>query len=345
MRIILDVMGGDHAPDAPIQGAVRASGELGVELILVGRGAEILEALKRLGIATLPKGMEVANAEDVVDMHDDPATVIRKRRDSSMVVGLRMLAGGQGDAFVSGGSTGALLSAATLLVKRIPGIRRATLAPTVPTAAGRCVIVDAGANAECSPEFLAQFACMGSVFAKSSMGLREPRVALLNIGSEDSKGTTLQKEAFVLLRELDRAGLIHFNGNIEARSVPLGEADVAVCDGFSGNVLLKGIEGTASFLSKELKKIFTKNLLTKLAATACRPGIRALKDLTDYRLIGGTPLLGIARPVVKAHGASDELAFFHAVRQAAEAVRGGICDTIRENIGRIDFQKEPTHVE
>ncbi len=345
MRIILDAMGGDNAPDAVIGGALRAAKELDAELVLIGRGADILTALEKQGAATLPKGMEIANAEDVVDMHDDPAKVVRTRKDSSMVLGLRMVAEGQGDAFVSAGSTGALLSAATLVVKRIKGVRRAAFAPVLPTAAGKCVLIDSGANAECTPEFLCQFACMGSLFAKKTLGIAEPRVGLLNIGTEDSKGAALQKETYPLLREIDRAGLIRFDGNVEARDVPLGGADVVVADGFSGNVLLKGIEGTALFLSRQLKGIFLKNSMTKLAALACKSGVNELKDLMDYRKVGGTPLLGIQKPVIKAHGSSDELAFFHAVRQAIEAVEAGLAGPLRESLDKMSVGRERSHVE
>lgn len=345
MRILLDAMGGDNAPDAVIRGAVRAASEFDTELVLVGRGGEILEALKRLGIATLPKGMEIANADDVVDMHDEPASVVRKRRDSSMVVGLRMLASDGGDAFISAGSTGALLSASSLIVKRIHGVRRAALAPVIPTAEGHCVLVDGGATIECKPEFLVQFAIMGSIFAKSSLGIANPRVGLLNVGTEDSKGTAVHREAYGLLRELDRDKLIQFTGNIEARDVPLGGADVVVCDGFSGNVLLKSIEGTAQFLSQQLKKIFTKNLLTKLGAVFCKSGLEELKAMSDYRTVGGTPLLGIAKPVIKAHGSSDELAVFHAVRQAIDTVHHDLSGTIQNQMEQMSGKKEQSNVE
>ncbi len=330
MKIILDAMGGDHAPKEIVAGAVRAVRELDVELVLVGRGAELLRVLEESGLSNLPKGLEIANAEDVVEMDDEPAAVVRKRRDSSMVVGLRMLADGQGDAMISAGSTGALLAAATLIVKRIPGVRRAVLAPSVPTNRGRCLIVDAGATAECTPEFLAQFACMGASCAKKTMGIAEPRVGLLNIGAEPGKGTELQKQAYELLRELDENGLIHFAGNVEARDVPLGAVDVIVADGFSGNVLLKSIEGTAQLLAGKIKGIFYQNTLTKLAALLCRRGIADLKKLCDYREIGGTPLLGLSKPVIKAHGASDALAVFNAIRQARTAVESGLTASIEE---------------
>ena len=196
MRILVDAMGGDNAPEAIALGAIRAAKELDVEVVLVGRGEEILKALQKQGIETLPKGVEIANADDVVDMHDDPATVVRKRGNSSMVQGLRMLADGGGDAFVSAGSTGALLTAATLVVKRIRGIRRAAMGPIIPTKSGSgTVLIDCGANAECTPEFLLQFAFMGSYYAKKTLGCENPRVALLNIGTEDSKGGALQKQA------------------------------------------------------------------------------------------------------------------------------------------------------
>ncbi len=343
MRIIIDAMGGDNAPDAMISGAVLAARELDAELVLVGRGAEILQALERQGMATLPKGMEVANAEDVVEMHDDPATVVRKRRDSSMVVGLRMLAEEKGDAFVSAGSTGALLAAATLIVKRLPGIRRAAMAPVLPTASGRCVLIDCGANAEVTPEFLLQFACLGAFYAKRALGVQDPKVCLLNIGTEDTKGTDLQRQTYRLLQGLGEKGVIRFGGNIEARDVPLGGADVVVADGFSGNVLLKTMEGTAKFLTQELKGVFLQSPLTKLGALFCRKGIGALKAKMDYRQVGGTPFLGITKPVIKAHGSSDAVAVCNAIRQAAEAVRGDLAAAIEAHLDEITVPKESDH--
>lgn len=345
MRIIIDAMGGDHAPDAIVAGTIRAAKEFDAELVLVGRGAEVLQALEKQGITNLPKGLEVANAEDVVDMHDDPATVVRKRRDSSMVVGLRMLSEEKGDAFISAGSTGALLAASTLIVKRIPGIRRAAMAPIIPTAAGQCILIDCGANAECTLEFLMQFACMGSYFAKATLGIEKPRVCLLNIGSEDSKGTDLQRETYRLLQELHDAGTICFAGNIEARDVPLGGADVVVADGFSGNVLLKSIEGTAKFMSDQLKKIFMKNAMTKVSALFCKSGITDLKRMMDYREVGGTPFLGITKPIIKAHGSSDELAIYNAIRQAIAAVKADLPKAIEENIVAMTARKEPEYAE
>ena len=345
MRIVVDAMGGDLSPDAAALGALDAAEKLGVQVVLVGRGEQILACLKRHGIETLPQGVEIAHAEDVVDMHDDPASVVKTRKESSMVVGLRMLADGQGDAFVSAGSTGALLSAATLIVKRVRGIRRAAMGPLIPTkTGGRTVLIDCGANAECTPEFLLQFAFMGSYYAQKTLAVERPRVALLNIGAEDTKGGSLQKQTYALLQKANDAGYINFAGNIEARDVPLGGADVVVADGFSGNVLLKGIEGTALFMASMVKKIFMRNLFTKLAGLVCRKGIAEMKGMLDYRETGGTLLLGITRPVVKAHGSSDRLAMFHSIRQAAEAVESGVAQDIAQNIDKMTVPKELDHV-
>ena len=333
MKIILDAMGGDLAPEAPVLGAIDAVKAYGAEITLVGRGEEILEVMKKHGIDDLPEGMEIANADDVVDMHDDPASVIHKRKNSSMIVGLKMLADGKGDAFVSAGSTGALLTGATLLVRRIKGIRRAAMAPSMPTkTGGRVIICDCGANAECTPEFLLQFGLVGSAYAKNVFGLENPRVGLLNIGTEDSKGTQLQKDAFTLLQNAAQKGLINFTGNVEARSVPLGEVDVVVCDGFSGNILIKSIEGTAMFMGSMLKKMFKKNIFCNLGYLLCKSGISDLMKLLDYREIGGTQFLGIQKPVIKAHGSSDALAFRNAVRQAMDAAQGNFTAQLERDL-------------
>lgn len=345
MRILVDAMGGDNAPAAAALGAIRAAADFGVEIVLVGRGGDILKTLRDHEIQTLPKGVEIANAEDVVDMHDDPATVLKKKPQSSMVVGLQMLRDGGGDAFVSAGSTGALLSAATLTVRRVKGIRRAAMGPVIPTATGSTMLIDCGATADCTPEFLLQFAFMGSYCARKLLGVEQPRVALLNIGAEDSKGGELQKSVYPLLQKAGDAGYIRFIGNIEARDVPLGGADVVVADGFSGNVLLKGIEGTAKFLSGMMKDMFKRNLFTKLAALACRSGIQDFKKKMDYRETGGTLLLGLRKPVLKAHGSSDELAFYHAVRQAVNAVEANITQDIEDNIEKMAVPKELEHAD
>ena len=340
MRILIDAMGGDRAPDEIVKGAIDAAREFDVQIVLVGRGEAILKSLSGLGYETLPEGVEIANADDVVDMHDDPATVVRKRKDSSMVVGLRMLAEGQGDAMISAGSTGALLSAATLVVKRVKGIRRAAFCPEIPTD-NKTLLIDCGANAECTPEFLVQFAFLGSAYAKKVQGKANPKVGLLNIGSEDSKGTPLQKEVYGLLQKAHEQGMINFVGNVEARDVPLSAVDVVVADGFSGNILLKSIEGTASFMAGILKGMFKKNLLTKIAALLCKDGIAAFKQRMDYREVGGTMLLGITKPVVKAHGSSDARAIRSAVKQAMEAVKGDLTPELQASMQQLSQLMKP----
>ncbi len=329
MKIILDAMGGDNAPMTPVLGAVEAARAYGTRITLVGRGGEILDSLRTAGIQDLPKEIDILNADDVVDMHDDPASVVHKRKNSSMVVGLKMLADGEGDAFVSAGSTGALLTGATLIVKRVKGIRRAAMGPAMPNkAGGKTVILDCGANAECTPEFLLQFGLVGSVHAKTRLGLANPRVGLLNIGTEDSKGTPLQKQAYALLKEAGERGLLNFVGNVEARDVPLGAVDVVVCDGFAGNVLLKSIEGTAMFMGSLMKhKIFKRSLLSKIGYLFCKKGVDEVMGMLDYRTIGGTEFLGIRKPVIKAHGSSDAVAFTNALRQAQLAAA---CDNSSE---------------
>ena len=344
MKIILDAMGGDNAPQAPVLGAIQAAKDFGTEITLVGRGEEILKVLRSNNIETLPQGVEIANADDVVDMHDDPAKVIKQRTNSSMVVGLKMLSDGQGDAFISAGSTGALLTGATLLVKRVKGIRRAAMGPAMPNkAGGKTVILDCGANAECTPEFLLQFGIVGSLFAKKNLGVENPKVGLLNIGTEDSKGTPLQKEAYALLTEAAENGLINFVGNVEARDVPLGAVDVVVCDGFAGNVLLKSIEGTAMFMGSLVSKMFKKNIISKLAAALVMKDIKAFKKLLDYREIGGTQFLGIKKPVIKAHGSSDVLAFRNAVRQAMEAAENNISEELEQDLQKLNSLKETSN--
>ena len=342
MKIILDAMGGDHAPEAPVLGALQAAKDFNAQITLVGKGEEILEALRRNGISDLPAGVEIANADDTVDMHDDPASVIHKRKNSSMVIGLKMLAEGQGDAFISAGSTGALLTGATLIVKRVKGIRRAAMGPVMPNkAGGRTVILDCGANAECTPEFLLQFGIVGSLYAKKHLDVKEPKVGLLNIGTEDSKGTPLQKEAYALLQDADEKGLIRFVGNVEARDVPLGAVDVVVCDGFAGNVLLKSIEGTAMFMGSLMKhKIFKRNVFSMLGYLLCKKGVDEVMGMLDYRTIGGTQFLGIKKPVIKAHGASDALAFRNAVKQAMDAASWDISQELEQGLAALAAAKE-----
>ena len=322
MKIIVDAMGGDNAPQCNVRGALHAVKEYGVEVVLVGRGEDILRCLKEDGIDTLPAGVEIAHADQVVEICDNPATAFKEKKDSSLTVGLNLLKNGGGDAFVSAGSTGALLSAATLLVKRVKGIRRAAMAPVVPTGKGGAVLIDCGATAECTPEYLLQFAFMGSYYAEHVMGRPEPRVGLLNIGAEPSKGTDLQREAYQLLKE-----------------AVYGEVDVIVTDGYSGNIFLKTMEGTGGFLAKELKAMFKKSLVTKLGALCVKDGIAHFKKLLDSGEVGGTALVGISKPVIKAHGSSDDYAIKNAIRQAASFAASGIIEDITENIDHMRLER------
>ncbi len=341
MRIIVDAMGGDNAPLAPVQGALQAVKEYGVEVVLVGRGEEILKALRSEGVDGLPKGLSITYADQVVEMCDNPATAFKEKKDSSLTVGLNMVKNGEGDAFVSAGSTGALLAGATLLVKRIKGIRRAAMAPVVPTGGGGAVLVDCGATAEGTPEFLLQFAFMGSYYAERVLGRPEPKVGLLNIGGEPSKGTDLQREAYALLKQAGEEGRINFVGNVEAREAVEGAVDVIVADGYSGNIFLKTMEGTGLFLAREIKKMFMRSLRSKLAALLVKDGIRDFKKLLDSNEVGGTALVGIARPVIKAHGSSNGTAMKNAIRQAVEFTRSGMIEDITENVGYMRLPMKP----
>lgn len=333
MKIIVDAMGGDNAPQAIVQGALDAARELDVKIMLVGRTEEILKAMEACGEKTLPAGVEIHNATEVVEIADDPAFAFKHKKDSSLTVGLTLLRDGAGDAFVSAGSTGALLSGATLVTKRIRGIRRAAMAPQLPCAGGgHFVLCDCGANAECTAEYLLQFAYLGSFYAKRMMGVESPRVALLNIGAESEKGDSLRHEAYAALQAAGDEGRIRFVGNIESSDAMMGGADVVVADGFSGNIMLKSVEGTAKFLSKELKKMFLSSTKTKLAALLLRKDVEEFKKLLDASEIGGTPFLGISKPVIKAHGSSNARAIRNAVRQARDFAASGFIQDIQDNI-------------
>ena len=338
MKIIVDAMGGDNAPLEIVKGALAGQKHWGVDIVLTGDENAIREALTRCGQPEVPAGMEIISTSQTVEMCDDPATVFRRKKDTSMGVGLTMLREGQGDALVSAGSTGALLTGATLITKRIHGIRRAAMAPVIPTTTGRAVLIDCGANAECTPEYLVQFAYLGNFYAQQVLGLAKPRVGLLNIGTEDSKGTDLQKQTLARLRQAAEEGHLHFIGNIEAKEAIKGGCDVIVTDGFSGNILLKTMEGVGSFAGSALKGMFKKNLLTKLAALAVMPGLNDFKAKLDPNKVGGTAFIGIARPVIKAHGASNAEAIENAIGQAAAFARSGLIEKIEENVNLMKIE-------
>ena len=327
MRVIVDAFGGDNAPLEVIKGCARAVSELGVNVVLTGSRNKIEKCAAENGISL--SGIEIEHTEDVFDIHEEPKEIIKSGSNSSMALGLRLLSEGKGDAFVSAGSTGALVMGATFIVKRIKGIKRVAPSPVMPADKGSFVLVDAGANTECRPEMLVQFAVMGSAYMEKVMGVKDPRVGLLNIGSEETKGRELEIAAYKLLEE---SGL-NFVGNIEARDMPKGEVQVVVTDGFTGNIALKLYEGMGSFFSKKLKWIFSG--LGKIGAIVSLGKIKELRRQMDYKEVGGSALLGVKKPVIKAHGSSDATAFFNAVRQAKKIVDGNVIGEIESYVSRM----------
>lgn len=310
MKIIVDCFGGDHAPLEILKGSLMAAKEFGVQILLTGRETQIRRCAQENGLDL--SGTEIADCPDVVTMHDSPRSVLKEKKDSSMALGFRLLNEGAGDAFVSAGNTGALTVGATLITKRIPGVIRPAIASVMPSAKTPFVLMDCGANAQCRAEMLVQFGRIGSLYMQKIFGLASPRVALANNGAEAEKGTPLQQEAYALLQE---SGL-NFTGNIEGRDIPFGAVDVVVADGFSGNLILKTYEGTAKALMGCIKDVFTHNLRTKLAYLSVKDQMDKLKQQFDYKEYGGAVILGVKKPVVKAHGSADARTFKNAIRQA-----------------------------
>lgn len=331
MKIIVDAMGGDNAPESAVWGGALAAKEYGEQVLLVGDPDRVAGILKDKGMEST-QGVTIMPASDLVDMHDDPATVLRRKPDSSMAVAFKLLKAGEGDALVSAGNTGALLTGATLYGGRIKGIRRGALAPVMPCKSGQVMLCDAGANTECTAEMLLQFAFLGSLYAEKINGIQNPRVGLVNNGTEDTKGDPLRKEAYALLKKAGDEGRLNFVGNVEGSMVPLGACDIAVCDGYSGNVMLKTIEGVAKFMAGAIKDVFMRNAATKLSYLACKKGMDEFRDLFNQDKIGGAPFLGIAKPVIKAHGSSNEIAVMNAVRQAIAYTKSGMIQAVSENI-------------
>lgn len=310
MKIIVDAFGGDNAPLEIVKGSAMAVAEYGVDIVLTGDESVIRKIAGDNGVSL--HRMEIVHASQVMDMNAEPTEILKSYNDSSMAVGLNLLSEGKGDAFVSAGSTGAFVVGASLIVKRIKGIKRAALAPVIPTVEGRYMLIDCGANAECRPEMLVQFGLMGSAYMNKIMEMGTPRVALINNGVEEHKGAPLQQEAYQQLK----GSPLHFVGNIEARQLPLGGCDVAVCDGFTGNIVLKLTEGLSKALIGQIKDILMKNTMTKLAALTLKGGLGEFKKKMDYKEYGGAALLGISKPTIKAHGSSDAKAFKNAIGQA-----------------------------
>ncbi len=325
MRIIVDAYGGDNAPDAVLQGCRMAADRWKCEIILTGDEQKLRQRAAELSVSL--EGIGIADAPDVIPVEAEPTAILKQYQQSSMARGLQMLANGEGEAFVSAGSTGALVVGGTLIVKRLKGVKRPAIGTVIPCRGGCFLLLDSGANHDCRPEMLRQFGLMGSVYMKRIIGVPNPRVGLVNIGTEETKGTELQVQAYQLMKE---AGY-NFIGNVEAREVPLGGCDVAVCDGFTGNILLKTLEGLAALFMGELKAIFMKSLPNKLAAAAVKKDIKGLKKQFDSAEYGGALLLGSRSPVIKAHGSSDAKAFYNAIRQAISCCENNI-------IGEIETQ-------
>lgn len=320
MKVIIDMYGGDNAPKAPLLGAAMAAKELGVEIVAVGNEVEMRKICEENDI----DGFEFIDAPLVMPVCAEPTEVMKSYKESSLAVGLRALAEGRGDAYVGAGSTGAIVVGATLIVKRIKGIKRAALASVIPGLDKSYMLLDLGANVECRPEMLCQFGSMGSIYMNKVEGIPNPEVGLINIGAEESKGGELQKEAYRLMKN---AGF-NFIGNIEPRDLPRGVCDVAVADGWTGNVVLKLTEGLSSAFGKKLKGIMLRNTLTKLGALTMKSGVAEFKKSMDYTERGGAPLLGIAKPVIKAHGSSNPKAFMNAIRQAKTFYEQDVIGTI-----------------
>lgn len=326
MKIIIDAMGGDNAPQAPVEAAVKAVGELKVEIVLVGDTETIKNELSKY---TYPQDkITIAHADEVVSNYDEPVKAVRTKKGASVVVAAEMLKKGEGDAMLSMGNTGALLAAGLLVVGRIKGVLRPALATLLPSAKGPKMLIDAGANTNCRPENLVQFGLMGSVYMKNVLGIENPTVGLMSNGEEEGKGDELTKETFPKMQKAP----INFIGNIEGRDVMEGTADVITCDGFVGNVILKTVEGMGHVVSGKLKGIFIKSFLTKIGALFVMKGINEFKQSMDYREYGGAPLLGTKKPVIKGHGSSDSKAVFSAIYQAKKFVETNVIDEIVKNV-------------
>ena len=338
MIILLDAMGGDNAPDANIKGAVNAINQIKAEVVLIGKEEVIREKVKEFYGKTLEEispRLKIQNATETIEMEDTPTLAIKRKKDSSMVVGFKMLKEGQGDVFISAGNSGALLTGATLLVGRIKGIDRPALAGILPAYKSRLVLIDAGSNTNCKPINLLQFAQMSSIYIRNTFGVESPKIGLLNIGTEETKGNELVRESYHLLKEKSEELNINFVGNVEGRDAFSGEIDAIVTDGFTGNVFLKTTEGLGKFVKRTLSESLMHNILTKICAIPCLPAINRFKKTMDYKSYGGALFLGVKKPVVKAHGSSDATLFEFTLKQAEQFVNNKTVDNLIS-----EFEKE-----
>ncbi len=329
MKIIIDAFGGDNAPLEIIKGSVLARETYpNIEILLVGK-EDIIRSVAAENNLSLNK-ISIHDASDVITMEDDAGEIMKSKKDSSMAVGLRLLAAGEGDAFLSAGNSGALIVGATMYVKRIKGIKRAAFSPLMPKTEGMVLLIDSGANVECRPEMLCQFGIMGSVYMEKVVGIKNPRIGLANVGTEEHKGGELQHEAYKLLK----AAPVNFVGNIEARDIPMDAVDVVVADGFTGNIILKMYEGVGMALFGKIKEVFFKSTKNKLAALMIKKDLKELKKYMDYNNYGAAPIMGISKPVLKTHGSAKAQILVTAIESVIKFTESGAIDTIYQYINQ-----------
>ncbi|MBR2785895.1 MAG: phosphate acyltransferase PlsX [Clostridia bacterium] len=343
MKILLDAMGGDNAPDANIKGAVKAINQIEAEVVLIGNEGIINSKVKELfgkdNISEISNRLTIRHTTETIEMEDIPTQAIKHKKDSSMVVGFNMLKNGEGDVFVSAGNSGALLTGATLLVGRIKGIDRPAMAGILPAYKSRLLLIDSGSNTNCKPINLLQFAQMATIYLSNTFGTEKPRIGLLNIGTEETKGNELTKETYRLLKEKSEELNINFIGNIEGRDAFSGSVDAIVTDGFTGNVFLKAVEGLGKFVKTTLKESLMKSTLSKIAVVPALPGLKRFSKMVDYKEYGGALFLGVKKPVVKAHGSSDEKLFEYTIKQAEQFVKNKAVDRMIEEFEKINTKK------
>ena len=342
MTILLDAMGGDHAPDATIKGAVKAAKEIESKIILIGKKDVILAKIKEFygknSIEEVASNLSIYHASEEIVMEDIPTEAIKHKKDSSMVVGFNLLKEGKGDVFLSAGNSGALLTGATLLVGRIKGIDRPAIAPMLPAYKKGLMLIDAGANTNCKPLNLVQFAQMATIYLHNHYGIEKPAIGLLNIGTEETKGNDLMKETYQLLKQNAERYGVNFVGNIEGRDAFSGKIDALVTDGFTGNVFLKTVEGFGKLVKRNLTESLKKNLLSTLAAIPALPGIKRFTKTMDYKEYGGALFLGVKKPVVKAHGSSDEYLFYSTIKQAEQFAKSKAVDNMKEEFEKMEIK-------
>ncbi len=343
MKILLDAMGGDNAPDATIKGAYKAVNQIKSEIVLIGK-EEIIRSKFKEFYGKEPEEISdrlvIKNATETIEMEDIPTMAIKHKKDSSMVVGFKMLKEDEGDVFISAGNSGALLTGATLLVGRIKGIDRPALGGILPAYHSQLLLMDCGANTNCKPINLLQFALMSTIYLRNTFGIEKPTIGLLNIGTEETKGNDLTKESYLLLKEKSEELGINFVGNVEGRDAFSGEIDAIVTDGFTGNIFLKSVEGLGKFVKKSLTENLKKNLFTTLCAAPSLPAIKGFAKSVDYKSYGGALFLGVKKPVVKAHGSSDEILFEFTIKQAEKFVENKAVSRMIEEFEKVNKEEK-----